>query len=267
MVEAETIDEPNDAVIENKVASKAHPHIVITPATLEAHGPRQLILDTETTGFYFQDTDRIIEVGAVEMINRKLTGSSIHIYINPEKEVGESENIHGISDEFLKDKPKYAEIADVLYDYLKGAEIIAHNATFDMNFLNMEFERVGLGKLSDVCEVTDTLAMAKNKHPGQKNSLDALVRRYEIPARDRTFHGALLDAEILSDVYLAMTGGQVSFDIDALSNTEMLDGESVRREVEIQLAAILPSEDELAAHENWVKEYEKKHGEPCLFAK
>ena len=266
-VEVETIDEPNDAVIENKVASKAHPHIVITPATLEAHGPRQLILDTETTGFYFQDTDRIIEVGAVEMINRKLTGSSIHIYINPEKEVGESENIHGISDEFLKDKPKYAEIADVLYDYLKGAEIIAHNATFDMNFLNMEFERVGLGKLSDVCEVTDTLAMAKNKHPGQKNSLDALVRRYEIPARDRTFHGALLDAEILSDVYLAMTGGQVSFDIDALSNTEMLDGESARREVEIQLAAILPSEDELAAHENWVKEYEKKHGEPCLFAK
>ena len=267
VVEAETIDEPNDAVIENKVDAKAHPHIVITPATLEAHGPRQLILDTETTGFYFQDTDRIIEVGAIEMINRKLTGSSIHIYINPEKEVGESENIHGISDEFLKDKPKYAEIADVLYDYLKGAEIIAHNATFDMNFLNMEFERVGLGKLSDVCEVTDTLAMAKNKHPGQKNSLDALVRRYEIPARDRTFHGALLDAEILSDVYLAMTGGQVSFDIDALSSTEVLDGESARREVEIQLSAILPSEEELAAHENWVKEYEKKHGEPCLFAK
>ena len=266
-IEAEIANQAEESIVENKPNTQSHPHIVITPATIDAHGPRQLILDTETTGFYFQDTDRIVEVGAVEMINRKLTGSSIHIYINPEKEVGESENIHGISNEFLKDKPKYAEIADVLFDYLKGAEIIAHNATFDMNFLNMEFERVGLGKLSAVCDVTDTLAMAKNKHPGQKNSLDALVRRYEIPARDRTFHGALLDAEILSDVYLAMTGGQVSFDIDALSNTEVLEGESRRRDVDIQLAAILPSEEELSAHENWVKEFEEKHGEPCLFAK
>ena len=174
--------------------TQSHPHIVITPATIQLHGPRQLILDTETTGFYYQDGDRIIEVGALEMINRKLTGSSIHIYIQPEKLVGESENIHGISDDFLKDKPKFAEIADVLYQYLKGAEIIAHNATFDMNFLDMEFSRAGLGNLSDVCTVTDSLLMAKSKHPGQKNSLDALVRRYEIPARDRTFHGALLDA-------------------------------------------------------------------------
>lgn len=133
--------------------------------------------------------------------------------------MGESENIHGISDDFLKDKPVYADIADTLFEYLKGAEIIAHNATFDMNFLDMEFRRVGLPALSEVCEVTDTLALAKNKHPTE-NSLDALVRRYEIPARDRTFHGALLDAEILSDVYLAMTGGQVSFDMDALSQSE-----------------------------------------------
>ncbi|MFC6053818.1 DNA polymerase III subunit epsilon [Acinetobacter sp. Ac_877] len=267
VTEIEATEESNETIIEEKNNKKIHPHIVITPATIDAQGPRQLILDTETTGFYFQDTDRIIEVGAVEMINRKLTGGSIHIYINPEKEVGESENIHGISDDFLKDKPKYAEIADVLYDYLKGAEIIAHNANFDMNFLNMEFERAGLGKLSAVCEVTDTLAMAKSKHPGQKNSLDALVRRYEVPARDRTFHGALLDAEILSDVYLAMTGGQVSFDIDALSNTEVLEGEATRRDVQIELSTILPSEEELAAHENWVKHFEEKHGEACLFTK
>ena len=201
------------------------------------------------------------------MINRKLTGSSIHIYINPQKPVGDSENIHGISDDFLKDKPLYADIADTLFDYLKGAEIIAHNATFDMNFLDMEFKRVGLPALSEVCEVTDTLALAKNKHPGQKNSLDALVRRYEIPARDRTFHGALLDAEILADVYLAMTGGQVSFDIDALSQSENSQQTTNRSRVQIDLPVIYPSDEELNTHETWVKEYEEKHGEPCLFAK
>lgn len=250
-----------------ETALTAHPNIVITPATRELHGPRQLILDTETTGFYYQESDRIVEVGAIEMINRKLTGSSIHIYINPEKPVGESERIHGISDDFLKDKPKYAEIAAVLFEYLKGAEIIAHNASFDMNFLNMEFERAGFGALSKVCQVTDTLAMAKNKHPGQKNSLDALVRRYEIPERDRTFHGALLDAEILADVYLAMTGGQVAFDMDALSNSERTAQNNLRQKINIDLPVIYPSEQELIAHETWVNQYHEKNGEPCLFGK
>ena len=251
----------------NTTASSVHPAIVITPATLDLHGPRQLILDTETTGFYYQDGDRIIEVGAIEMINRKLTGSSIHIYINPQKPVGDSENVHGISDDFLKDKPLYAEVAAPLYDYLKGAEIIAHNATFDMNFLNMEFSRAGFGELSNVCSVTDTLVMAKQKHPGQKNSLDALVRRYEIPARDRTFHGALLDAEILADVYLAMTGGQVSFDMDALSHNEQSNNSSERRQVDAELPVIYPSDEELEEHEKWVKQFEEKHGTACLFAK
>lgn len=260
--EIETSEEISSAPV-----SSQHPQIVVTEAKLKLQGPRQLILDTETTGFYYQDGDRIIEVGAIEMINRKLTGSSIHIYINPEKPVGDSENVHGISDDFLKDKPKYAEIADVLFAYLKGAEIIAHNATFDMNFLDMEFKRTGLPALSEVCDVTDTLAMAKNKHPGQKNSLDALVRRYEIPARDRTFHGALLDAEILADVYLAMTGGQVSFDMDALSQTEQNQNKTTRQRVEVDLPVIEPSEHELNEHETWVKQFEQKHGEPCLFAK
>lgn len=265
--EAEAEKNNSSTGVEAVNTTQSHPHIVITPATMQLHGPRQLILDTETTGFYYQDGDRIIEVGALEMINRKLTGSSIHIYIQPEKLVGESENIHGISDDFLKDKPKFAEIADVLYQYLKGAEIIAHNATFDMNFLDMEFSRAGLGNLSDVCTVTDSLLMAKSKHPGQKNSLDALVRRYEIPARDRTFHGALLDAEILADVYLAMTGGQVAFDMDALSASEAQQRQSDRLSIDINLAVILPSEEELAAHENWIKQFEEKHGKPCLFAK
>ena len=265
--EAEAEKNNSSTGVEAVNTTQSHPHIVITPATMQLHGPRQLILDTETTGFYYQDGDRIIEVGALEMINRKLTGSSIHIYIQPEKLVGESENIHGISDDFLKDKPKFAEIADVLYQYLKGAEIIAHNATFDMNFLDMEFSRAGLGNLSDVCTVTDSLLMAKSKHPGQKNSLDALVRRYEIPARDRTFHGALLDAEILADVYLAMTGGQVAFDMDALSASEAQQRQSDRLNIDINLAVILPSEEELAAHENWIKQFEEKHGKPCFFAK
>ncbi|RZG76301.1 DNA polymerase III subunit epsilon [Acinetobacter sp. WCHAc060025] len=250
------------------VETNIHPQIVITPATIKLHGPRQFILDTETTGFYYQDSDRIIEVGAIEMINRKLTGSSIHIYINPEKPVGDSEAIHGITDEFLKDKPKYDEIAQVLFDYLKGSEIIAHNASFDMNFLDMEFKRSGLQALSEVCEVTDTLAMAKSKHPGQKNSLDALVRRYEIPQRDRTFHGALLDAEILSDVYLAMTGGQVSFDMDAISeHTEQALGNTARQKIEIEVPVILASAEELEAHDNWIKQFQEKHGEACIFAK
>jgi len=247
--------------------TELHPQIVITPAKLQLHGPRQLILDTETTGFYYQDGDRIIEVGALEMINRKLTGSSIHIYINPKTPVGDSVNVHGITDEFLQDKPLFEEISQVLFDYLHGAEIIAHNATFDMNFLDMEFKRAGFKALSEVCEVTDTLALAKSKHPGQKNSLDALVRRYEIPQRDRTFHGALLDAEILSDVYLAMTGGQVSFDIDALSQSEDQNSRSGMARVEIELPVILPSEQELQEHENWVKQFEEKHGTACLFAK
>ena len=261
-------DSNKDASSSDASAStELHPQIVITPAKLQLHGPRQLILDTETTGFYYQDGDRIIEVGALEMINRKLTGSSIHIYINPKTPVGDSVNVHGITDEFLQDKPLFEEISQVLFDYLHGAEIIAHNATFDMNFLDMEFKRAGFKALSEVCEVTDTLALAKSKHPGQKNSLDALVRRYEIPQRDRTFHGALLDAEILSDVYLAMTGGQVSFDIDALSQSEDQNSRSGMARVEIELPVILPSEQELQEHENWVKQFEEKHGTACLFAK
>lgn len=250
------------------LAMKIHPQIVITPAKLNLQGPRQFILDTETTGFYYQDTDRIIEVGALEMINRKLTGSSIHIYINPKKPVGDSENVHGISDDFLKDKPLYAEIADVLFEYLKGAEIIAHNASFDMNFLDMEFKRAGFVALSDVCSVTDTLAMAKFKHPGQKNSLNALVRRYDIPERDRTFHGALLDAEILADVYLAMTGGQVSFDMDSNTNhSNASNTQTQRKKIKMDLPVIFASTEELEQHENWLKQFEEKNGENCLFAK
>lgn len=242
-------------------------HIVITSANKTYHGQRQLILDTETTGFFHANGDRIIEVGAIEMINRKLTGSSIHIYIQPEKEVGESVTVHGITDEFLLDKPIFSEVAQILYDYLRGAEIIAHNASFDMNFLDMEFEQVGLGKLSDVCSVTDTLAMAKAKHGGQRNSLDALVKRYEIPERDRTFHGALLDAEILADVYLAMTGGQVALDIvDSFSMTGQNLAEHYAP-IQANLTVILPTDEELQAHQQWQQKADKKYPDelPSVF--
>ena len=261
-------EQPTAVALTTTAPTEVHPQIVITPANKHLEGPRQFILDTETTGFYFQNTDRIVEVGAIEMVNRKLTGSSIHIYINGETPVGDSFRIHGISDEFLADKPKFAEIAATLFEYLKGGEIIAHNASFDMNFLNMEFKRCGYPTLSEVCSVTDTLAMAKSKHPGQKNSLDALVRRYEVPQRDRTFHGALLDAEILADVYLAMTGGQVSLDIDAL--TEQTDQQQTldkQHNLEAQLPVIFPSAEELAAHQQWMQQYQDKNGEPSLFAK
>ena len=250
----------------SNVSVNIHPAIKITPTTQPQQGERLLILDTETTGFYYHNGDRIIEVGAIEMINRRLTGSSIHIYINPQKLVGESENIHGISDEFLKDKPLFAEISQTLYQYLKGAEIVAHNATFDMNFLDMEFERAQLGKLSDVCAVTDTLALAKRKYPGQKNSLDALVRRLEIPPRDRTFHGALLDAEILADVYLAMTGGQVSLDIDSSNQQQHnFDGNTAISTQATEVPVILPSEDDLARHQAWLEKFKAKNKEPALF--
>ena len=255
---------------ESSASTELHPQIVITPAKLQLHGPRQLILDTETTGFYYQDGDRIIEVGALEMINRKLTGSSIHIYINPKTPVGDSVNVHGITDEFLQDKPLFEEISQVLFDYLHGAEIIAHNATFDMNFLDMEFKRAGFKTLSEVCDVTDTLALAKSKHPGQKNSLDALVRRYEIPQRDRTFHGALLDAEILSDVYLAMTGGQVSFDMDALSaHTDQAQRNSnsgmARVEIECPNHSCLQMTGISKRMRTGSNNFEEKHGELPAF--
>lgn len=242
-----------------------HPQIVVTDAHLQLQGTRQLILDTETTGFYYQDGDRVIEVGAIEMINRKLTGSSIHIYIKPDKTVGDSYRVHGISDEFLADKPTFEDIADVLFEFLKGAEIVAHNASFDMNFLNMEFQKAGFASLSSVCSVVDTLVLAKQKHPGQKNSLDALVKRYDIIARDRSFHGALLDAEILADVYLAMTGGQVTLDIDAQSDLDAQSNSSMGKLHADHLPIILPSATELAAHEAWMAQFEQKNAKKCLF--
>ncbi len=197
--------------------SRANPHFIPLLPTPIHRGEtgRQLIMDTETTGLDALKGDRIVEVGIVEMINRKLTGEKLHVYINPQRPMDDEViRIHGITEAFLADKPTFDKVAQPLYDFMLGAEIIAHNASFDMNFLNMEFAKVGLSDFAQRVQVTDSFAMAKQQYPGQKNSLDALVRRLNVGKMERTFHGALLDAEILAEVYLAMTGGQVSLAID-----------------------------------------------------
>ena len=177
---------------------------------------RQIVLDTETTGLSAASGDRIIEIGCVELVARKLTGNNKHFYLNPERDSHEDAlKVHGISNEFLKDKPKFAAVADELLDYLRDAEIIIHNAPFDVGFLNKELELIGLPPLSEfVGKVTDTLTMAKEMFPGKRNSLDALCDRLEVDNSGRTLHGALLDAELLADVYINLTRGQNSLMMD-----------------------------------------------------
>lgn len=166
---------------------------------------RQLILDTETTGFSPKNGDRIVEIGIIELIDRKVTGNTFHVYLNPERPVGESQHIHGLSDERLSDEPLFMDIVDELEAFILGAEVIAHNAEFDMRFLDAELQSVGRSPLTDRIQVTDSLSLARKKFPQQKNTLDALAIRFNVKERDRTFHGALLDAEILADVYLQLT--------------------------------------------------------------
>lgn len=171
---------------------------------------RQIILDTETTGLSAENGDRIIEIGCVELLNRKFTGNNLHYYVNPERDSHEDAlKVHGITNEFLRDKPKFAAIAEELVEYLRGAEIIIHNAPFDVGFLNMEFRRLGLPLVKQVVGgVLDTLVMAKEMFPGKRNGLDALCDRLGVDNSGRTLHGALLDAELLADVYINMTRGQ-----------------------------------------------------------
>lgn len=179
---------------------------------------RQIILDTETTGLRVEDGNRILEIAAVEMLNRKVSAPECHLhrYINPERESEEGAlNVHGLNSEFLADKPKFADIAHEFIDFVRGAELIIHNAPFDVGYLNMELERLGLGKITDhVSGIIDTLAMAKDVFPGKRNSLDALCDRFEIDRSNRVLHGALIDCELLAEVYLCLTRGQDSLLID-----------------------------------------------------
>lgn len=228
---------------------------------------RQVIIDTETTGLEVSEGHRIIEIGCVEMINRRLTDCYFHYYLNPQRSVGEdSLNITGINDEFLKDKPLFDDVAEELYMFIKDAELIAHNAPFDVGFLNHEFELIKFkkGKISDYCKVTDTLPLARRLHPGQRNSLDALCKRYDITSFDRTWHGALLDAKILAQVYLAMTSGQMT--LSGLDNeiVSVNQSDHLSENQQQPLKIIYANDEELALHENFLQWLKKNTDETSV---
>ena len=227
---------------------------------------RLIVLDTETTGLEPSQGHRIIEIGCVELVNRRLTGNNYHQYIQPDREVDEGAlQVHGISNEFLADKPRFEDIADDLMSYLKGAELVIHNAPFDVGFLDHELKLLGsYGAISDHCGITDTLVMARKMHPGQKNNLDALCKRYDVNNTHRDLHGALLDAEILSDVYLRMTGGQVGLALDSEAAAEQETGEIGIARISSDrapLRVVSANQDELSAHD----EFLKKMGDACLW--
>lgn len=224
---------------------------------------RQIVLDTETTGLSADNGDRIIEIGCVEMVARKLTGNNRHFYLNPGRDSHEDAlKVHGISNEFLRDKPKFAQLTDEILDYLADAELIIHNAAFDIGFLNKELERVGKKPLKAyVSGVIDTLAMAKEMFPGKRNSLDSLCDRLEVDNSGRTLHGALLDAELLADVYINMTRGQEALLIDA--GDAPADTQSVKVHLDLSIYAlpVLPANaQELAAHDDVLTQLDKSSG-------
>lgn len=251
---------------------------------------RQVVLDTETTGLDPAGGHRIIEIGCVEVINRRLTGNTYHQYVNPQRDIDAAAiEVHGITNEFLVDKPRFSDIAQDFFEFVKGAEIIIHNAPFDVGFMNHEFARliensgaaavswIGPGssaapifKIEEHATITDSLTFARSLHPGQKNDLDSLCRRYSVDNSQRTFHGALLDAEILADVYLAMTGGQTGLFEDARSPAAVVAAAMVEAEVRRITAAsplrvIGATTEELAAHQAWLDEIEKKSGGKCVW--
>ena len=213
---------------------------------------RQIVLDTETTGLSAENGDRIIEIGCVELVARKLTGNNKHFYLNPGRDSHEDAlKVHGISNEFLKDKPKFSAIADELLDYLQGAEIIIHNAPFDVGFLNKELELMGRPPIRQcVGRITDSLMMAKEAFPGKRNSLNALCDRLQVDNSGRTLHGALLDAELLADVYINLTRGQNSLMIEVDSPVKNSESEVAIDLSVFELPVLQASAHEKAAHEN-----------------
>lgn len=220
---------------------------------------RQIVLDTETTGLETSSGHRIIEIGCVELIDRRVTDNHWHYYINPDREIDDGAyDVHGISNEFLQDKPRFYEIAEDFLAYIDGAELIIHNARFDVGFLDHELGQLEgeAIKIEQRCQILDTLVMARQKHPGQKNSLDALCRRYEIDNSQRNLHGALLDARILCEVYLAMTGGQTALGLDEFEHEHDLGSGSMDREP-VSRNGPLPvwrgSEASELAHREYVK--------------
>ena len=223
---------------------------------------RQVVLDTETTGLDIANDHRIIEIAGVELVNRKLTKNSYQVYLNPERTGGPSFKIHGLSDDFLSDKPSFKEIYGEFLDFIKDSELLIHNAEFDVGFLNHELKLADLDiKIEDhVNKITDTLSIAREKHPGQRNSLEVLTDRYQITGYDRSYHGALIDSEILADVYLAMTGGQRDLGFDENSSKEFQSRFSNDVLNDLNLVKIKASEDDLNQHQNYLNSLKKDHG-------
>lgn len=240
---------------------------------------RQIILDTETTGLDISQGHRLIEIGALEMVNRRLTGNRFHSYLNPEREIepGAAE-VHGITTEMLLDKPRFRDLADDLLRFINGAELVIHNADFDIGFLNYEFGLVvdssqAATSIQSIATVLDTLKLARQIHPGKKNDLNALCERYNINNTSRTLHGALLDAELLAEVYLSMTGGQTGlFDIPGTTVEVGLSTTTQNTTPRIDpnrpaLLVLRANDDELAEHERMIDEIQKKSGGQCLWVK
>jgi len=223
---------------------------------------RQIFLDTETTGLSPESGDRVIEIGCVELVNRRLTGRKVHFYVNPERRNStDALAVHGLSDDFLADKPRFAEIADELIEFVRGAELIIHNAAFDIGFLDMELRRIGRAPVAEHgCRVTDSLSMARDSFPGKSNSLDALCKRFEVNNAARELHGALLDAGLLAEVYIRMTRGQDSLVIDA---GDMAAAELAARPVDFSALALIvipADDDDLAGHAAMLAEIDKASG-------
>jgi DNA polymerase III subunit epsilon len=243
---------------------------------------RQIILDTETTGLEPSEGHRIIEIGCVELISRRPSNNRYQQYLNPEREIDQGAmEVHGITNEQLAGKPMFADIAESLMDFIQGAELIIHNAPFDLGFLNSELSRMAKAnggkavRIEDVSTVVDTLKLARGLHPGQKNDLDSLCKRYNVDNSHRTLHGALLDAEILADVYLAMTGGQAALFEETHSHLKSATTSHVAATSDIRrldpkrpkLPVIAPSAEELAAHADWLEELDMKSGGKCVWKK
>jgi DNA polymerase III subunit epsilon len=228
---------------------------------------RQIVLDTETTGLDPRQGHRIIEIACIEMVNRRPTGHHLHKFVNPERDIDDgAAAVHGITLDFLADKPKFADIVDEFLEFITGAELIIHNAPFDTGFLNAELDRLGRVPVGTVCNgVTDTLKMAKELHPGKRNSLDALCERYAIDNSQRTLHGALLDTELLAEVFLAMTRGQNTLMIEPDAAPRTRQNEEARRGERKPLLVRRASADELACHEQILVAIDKDTRGGCLW--
>ncbi len=231
---------------------------------------RQIILDTETTGLEPKQGHRIIEIGCIELINRRKTERNFHQYLNPERDIEDGAfNIHGLSNEFLSDKSRFADIAQEFIDFIRDGELIIHNAPFDVGFINAELKLLGKkwGKIEDYCTVFDTLLLAREKHPGQKNNLDALCKRYEVDNSQRDLHGALLDAQILLDVYLKMTGGQTDLTFHSVATSHGVKGKSEQyiNNKHKKLVVIEPTENELAEHRMLLESIKDKNKGKCIW--